>query len=171
MTADQLGGLSGSNRATTTERRTTTTTTTKRTVKSSDDFAPGELRAESPSASSQAGAARASKWPDSLQSPTIEDTSDGRVLRLRFDVTSYEPEELVVRTIDNRLTVQAKHEEKSENRSVYREYNREFHLPDGVDIELIKSTLSSDGVLTVDCPLPAPKVQASSRRIPIDKAN
>lgn len=49
----------------------------------------------------------------------------------------------------------AKHEEKSENRSVYREYNREFLLPNGVNPELIKSSLSKDGVLTVEAPLPA----------------
>lgn len=49
--------------------------------------------------------------------------------------------------------VHAKHEEKSENRSVYREYNREFLLPKGVNPENIKSSLSRDGVLTVETPL------------------
>ena len=51
--------------------------------------------------------------------------------------------------------VHAKHEEKSDNRSVYREYNREFLLPKGVNPEAIKSSLSKDGVLTVEAPLPA----------------
>lgn len=91
------------------------------------------------------------------------------MLKLRFDVTQYEPDEIVVKTVDNRLTVQAKHEEKSENRSVYREYNREFHLPDGTDVEQIRSSLSKDGVLTVDCPLPSPQIHGASRRIPIEK--
>lgn len=106
----------------------------------------------------------------SLQSPIIQDTEDGhRVLKLRFDVSQYEPDEIVVKTIDNRLTVQAKHEERSENRSVYREYNREFHLPDGTDIEQIKSSLSKDGVLTIDCPLPQLQLHGASRRIPIER--
>lgn len=91
------------------------------------------------------------------------------MLKLRFDVTQYEPDEIIVKTVDNRLTVHAKHEERSENRSVYREYNREFHLPDGTDVEQIRSSLSKDGVLTVDCPLPSPQLQGASRRIPIDK--
>lgn len=91
------------------------------------------------------------------------------MLKLRFDVTQYSPDEIVVKTVDNRLTVQAKHEEKSENRSVYREYNREFHLPDGTDVELIRSSLSKDGILTVDCPLPSPQLHGASRRIPIEK--
>jgi HSP20 family molecular chaperone IbpA len=50
--------------------------------------------------------------------------------------------------------VHAKHEEKSETKSVYREYNREFLLPTGVNPELIRSSLSKDGVLTVEAPLP-----------------
>lgn len=91
------------------------------------------------------------------------------MLKLRFDVAQYEPDEIVVKTVDNRLTVHAKHEERSENRSVYREYNREFHLPDGTDIEAIKSSLSKEGILTIDCPLPAPAIHGASRRIPIDR--
>lgn len=51
--------------------------------------------------------------------------------------------------------VHAKHEEKSESKSVYREYNREFLLPKGTNPETIKSSLSKDGVLTVEAPLPA----------------
>lgn len=108
-------------------------------------------------------------WSEGLQSPLIQDTEEGRVLKLRFDVTQYEPDEIVVKTVDNRLTVHAKHEERSENRSVYREYNREFHLPDGTDVEQIRSSLSKDGVLTVDCPLPTPQLHGASRRIPIEK--
>jgi len=120
--------------------------------------------------SKQQGASGTNKaWTEDLQSPLVQDTEEGRVLKLRFDVTQYEPDEIVVKTVDNRLTVHAKHEERSENRSVYREYNREFHLPDGTDVELIKSSLSKDGILTVDCPLPAPQVHGTSRRIPIEK--
>lgn len=52
--------------------------------------------------------------------------------------------------------VHAKHEEKSDTKSVYREYNREFLLPAGVNPELIRSSLSKDGVLTVEAPLPQP---------------
>lgn len=53
------------------------------------------------------------------------------------------------------LQVHAKHEEKSDSKSVYREYNREFLLPKGTNPEAIKSSLSKDGVLTVEAPLPA----------------
>ncbi|KAG9511255.1 Heat shock protein beta-1, partial [Fragariocoptes setiger] len=98
-------------------------------------------------------------WLQSLNSPLIHDSpneGEGKVLKLRFDVTQYDPSEIQVKTVDNRLQVQAKHEEIGDNRSCYREYNREFVLPDGTDPELIKSSLSKDGVLTVEAPLPLP---------------
>lgn len=63
------------------------------------------------------------------------------------------------------LQVHAKHEEKSDTKSVYREYNREFLLPKGTNPEAIKSSLSKDGVLTVDTPLPA--LAAGEKMIPI----
>ncbi|KAK6033479.1 hypothetical protein OSTOST_00288 [Ostertagia ostertagi] len=61
---------------------------------------------------------------DNLKSPLIKDESDGKTLRLRFDVAQYKPEEVTVKTIDNRLLVHAKHEEKTPQRTVYREYNQ-----------------------------------------------
>jgi len=92
---------------------------------------------------------------ENIKSPLIRDDSDGKTLRLRFDVAQYRPEEVTVKTVDNRLLVYAKHEEKSPNRSVFREYNQEFMLPHGTNPEYITSTLSVDGVLTVEAPLPA----------------
>jgi HSP20 family molecular chaperone IbpA len=92
---------------------------------------------------------------DNLKSPLIKDDSDGKALRLRFNVSQYKPEEVTVKTVDNRLLVHAKHEEKTPQRTVYREYNQEFMLPRGTNPETITSTLSTDGVLTVEAPLPA----------------
>ncbi|XP_043268523.1 alpha-crystallin B chain isoform X1 [Venturia canescens] len=94
-------------------------------------------------------------WLDGLNSPLIQDEGDNKMLKLRFDVSQYTPEEIVVKTVDNKLLVHAKHEEKTESKSVYREYNREFLLPKGTNPESIKSSLSKDGVLTVEAPLPA----------------
>ncbi|KAF0311131.1 Heat shock protein beta-1 [Amphibalanus amphitrite] len=93
-------------------------------------------------------------WIESLNSPLVQEDGDKKHLKLRFDVSQYKPEEIVVKTVDNKLLVHAKHEEKSDSRSVYREYNREFLLPQGSNPEMIKSSLSKDGVLTVEAPLP-----------------
>ncbi|GMT36131.1 hypothetical protein PFISCL1PPCAC_27428 [Pristionchus fissidentatus] len=96
---------------------------------------------------------------DNLKSPLIKDESDGKTLRLRFDVAQYKPEEVTVKTIDNRLLVHAKHEEKTPQRTIFREYNQEFLLPRGTNPEQISSTLSTDGVLTVEAPLPQLAIQ------------
>jgi len=104
---------------------------------------------------------------DGLNSPLIQDDGDGKSLKLRFDVSQYAPEEIVLKTVDNKLLVHAKHEEKSETKSVYREYNREFLLPTGVNPELIRSSLSKDGVLTVEAPLPQQALPAPNTNIPI----
>nr|AHE77373.1 small heat shock protein [Lissorhoptrus oryzophilus] len=126
-------------------------TTTQSSNTSSSDLAhrPGELRT----------------WYDDLNSPLIQSDGNDKSLKLRFDVSQYAPEEIVVKTVDNKLLVHAKHEEKTESKSVYREYNREFLLPKGTNPELIKSSLSKDGVLTVEAPLPA--ITAGEKLIPI----
>ena len=46
-----------------------------------------------------------STWLDGLDSPLVHDSAEGKVLKLRFDVTQYAPEEIVVKTVDNRLQV------------------------------------------------------------------
>ncbi|XP_055614112.1 heat shock protein beta-1 [Uranotaenia lowii] len=102
-----------------------------------------------------------------INSPLIQEDGDNKVLKLRFDVSQYAPEEIMVKTVDNKLLVHAKHEEKSDTKSVYREYNREFLLPKGCNPELIKSSLSKDGVLTVDAPLPLQALTAGETMIPI----
>lgn len=104
-------------------------------------------------------------WLDDLNSPLIQEDGSSKCLKLRFDVSQYAPEEIVVKTVDNKLLVHAKHEEKTESKSVYREYNREFLLPKGTNPESIKSSLSKDGVLTVEAPLPA--LGAGETMIPI----
>ena len=57
---------------------------------------------DSPSAG---GGGQLTHWLDDINSPLVQDTDDGKVLKLRFDVTQYAPEEIVVKTIDNRLQV------------------------------------------------------------------
>lgn len=95
-----------------------------------------------------------SSWLDELDSPLIKVNEDGdKLLKLRFDLSDYEPEQIVVKTLNGRLQVQAKRENKTHNSSSYSEYNREFLLPRGLNVELIRSSLSADGVLTVEAPL------------------
>eukprot|EP00096_Caligus_rogercresseyi_P000141 TRINITY_DN1038_c0_g1_i3.p1 TRINITY_DN1038_c0_g1~~TRINITY_DN1038_c0_g1_i3.p1 ORF type:complete len:145 (+),score=43.99 TRINITY_DN1038_c0_g1_i3:285-719(+) len=96
-----------------------------------------------------------SQSPGSAKASSVEQ----KELKLRFDVSSYLPEEIMVKTIDNKLMVHAEHEEKSDGKSSFRQYNREFLLPEGTDPELIKSSLSKDGILTVEAPLPQAAIE------------
>ena len=55
---------------------------------------------------SSAPSTKTTHWLDDINSPLVQDSPDGnKVLKLRFDVTQYAPEEIVVKTIDNRLQV------------------------------------------------------------------
>jgi HSP20 family molecular chaperone IbpA len=133
--------------------------TTSTTQQSSTHNSGGDMLCQRPGN-------EAKTWLDEFNSPLIQESdNNSKCLKLRFDVSQYTPEEIVVKTVDRKLLVHAKHEEKTESKSVYREYNREFLLPEGTNPELIKSSLSKDGILTVEAPLPA--LTSGEKMIPI----
>ncbi|KAK3104229.1 hypothetical protein FSP39_025496 [Pinctada imbricata] len=104
-----------------------------------------------------------------VDKPFIEDLSGNKKLNLRFDCSQFKPEEIQVRTIDRNLSVQAKHVEESPGKKVYREFSKQYTLPENVDPMKVTSALSCDGVLTIQAPAP-PSVEARKERlIPIEK--
>ena len=91
----------------------------------------------------------------------VEKDENGRpVFRVRFNVNSYKPEEVSVKIESNKLIVHAKHEEKSDNKSVSREFNREVDVPRDIDPIGLQCSMSTDGILTVEAPLPTPQYGA-----------
>lgn len=54
---------------------------------------------------SRLSGATPSGWVESINSPLIQEDGDNKMLKLRFDVSQYEPEEIVVKTVDNKLLV------------------------------------------------------------------
>lgn len=44
-------------------------------------------------------------WYDDINSPLIQEDGNTKSLKLRFDVSQYAPEEIVVKTVDNKLLV------------------------------------------------------------------
>jgi HSP20 family molecular chaperone IbpA len=158
---------------TTTSRMTQKSVQEKSTIDGKEVFNESSSSQEFSSEAKDSGAdaphrSELRTWLDGFHSPLIQEGgADGnKALKLRFDVHQYKPEEIVVKTVDNKLMVHAKHEEKTDNRTVYREYNREFLLPKGTNPEEIRSTLSKDGVLTVEAPLPSPAI-GTEKLIPI----
>lgn len=100
------------------------------------------------------------KMGDSLKDEArgvIERDENGKpVFRVRFNVATYKPDEVSVKIDTNKLIVHAKHEEKSDKKSVSREYSREVDLPRDIDAMALQCSISTDGVLTVEAPMPGP---------------
>merc|ERR1712025_94684 len=90
--------------------------------------------------------------------------------KILVNVENYKPEELVIKTVDNTVIVEAKHEEKTPEGRSYstQSFNQSFTLPRGVNPESVTSALSKEGVLTISAPLPkALKSNYRERMIPI----
>ncbi|KAJ8275809.1 hypothetical protein COCON_G00075610 [Conger conger] len=91
--------------------------------------------------------------------------------KVSLDVNHFSPEELVVKTKDGMVEITGKHEErKDEHGFVSRCFTRKYTLPPGVDAEKVSSSLSPEGFLTVEVPLPKPAIQSAEVTIPVTKA-
>ncbi|XP_013790956.1 protein lethal(2)essential for life-like [Limulus polyphemus] len=73
--------------------------------------------------------------------------------QILLDVNQFEPNELNVKTVENFVVIEGKHEEKpDEHGFISRQFVRRYMLPKEVDPETVQSSLSSDGILTVEAP-------------------
>merc|ERR1711971_718817 len=84
-------------------------------------------------------------------------------------VDKYNPEELVIKTIENTVVVEAKHQEKTTDGRSFstQSFSQSFTLPQGVDPEAVKSSLSQSGVLTISAPLNKTSRPQQERLVPI----
>ena len=89
--------------------------------------------------------------------------------KILINVEHFQPEELMIKTVDNNVIVEAKHEEKtSDGRSFStKSFNQSFALPRGVSPETVSSSLSKTGVLTISAPLPRALKTSGERLVPI----
>lgn len=77
-----------------------------------------------------------------------------------IDVHLFEPNEVIVKTVDHTIIIECNHEEKEDGHgSVQRNFTRKFDLPFGYDMKTVKSTLSTDGILTLKVPKPENKLE------------
>ncbi|GAA6218425.1 heat shock protein beta-1 [Lates japonicus] len=96
----------------------------------------------------------------------IKQTQDS--WKVSLDVNHFSPEELVVKTKDNVVEITGKHEErKDEHGFVSRCFTRKYTLPSTANIEKVTSSLSPEGVLTIEAPLIRPAIEASETTIPV----
>jgi len=97
---------------------------------------------------------------------------DDHNYKIHVNVQNFSPEELVVKTVDQTVKVDAKHEEKTGDGHTYstKSFSQSFTLPRGVNPDSISSALSKDGVLTISAPLPpALKSNNGERMVQIKK--
>jgi HSP20 family molecular chaperone IbpA len=93
---------------------------------------------------------------ESLIDNAIVTNEDGsRTFRLQYDVRNFKPEDIKVKTVDNRLEVNAKCEEADGDHRMYREYHRSCTLPEGLNLETLRSVYTPEGLLAIEAPLPA----------------
>ncbi|KAM3600745.1 uncharacterized protein V6R79_001722 [Siganus canaliculatus] len=98
----------------------------------------------------------------------IKQTQDN--WKVSLDVNHFSPEELVVKTKDGVVEITGKHEErKDEHGFVSRTFTRKYTLPSTANVEKVTSSLSPDGVLTVEAPLTRPAIESSETTIPVNK--
>lgn len=121
-------------------------------------------------------------WPAYAESPLLSPfssqhlgTSDQNELKqltevrtekdrwtIQLDVKYFSPEELTITTKDGYLQITGKHEERQdEHGGVSRCFTRKYKLPQGVDLQLISSSLSPEGLLFVEAPAPGPGSSSS----------
>lgn len=75
------------------------------------------------------------------------------------DVQHFAPNEISVRTVDDTIVVEGKHEERQDQHGyISRQFTRRYTLPDGYDVkDNVIAQLSSDGVLIIRAAAPAAK--------------
>ncbi|XP_026478480.1 protein lethal(2)essential for life-like [Ctenocephalides felis] len=80
-------------------------------------------------------------------------TADENKFQVTLDVQQFKPKEITVKTKDNFVIVEGKHEEQQDEHGyISRHFVRRYMLPENHEPADVVSSLSSDGVLTITAP-------------------
>lgn len=118
-------------------------------------FGPASIEQQMKNAIDQMNriAARAFDWPaegHGENAEVVQAKIDKDGLSIKMNVSHYEPDELSVKVVGDRLVISGKHEKKSDEYSfVSREFTREFLIPEEIDAETLGSRLTEDGHLII----------------------
>ncbi|KAJ1359958.1 hypothetical protein KIN20_018794 [Parelaphostrongylus tenuis] len=86
-----------------------------------------------------------------------------------LDVSKFKPENLKVNIDGHRLTIEGKEELKEDNGYSMRAFTRQFELPEDVNLDAIRSSLTDGGQLSVEAPKLIKPLESGGRSIPIEK--
>jgi len=107
------------------------------------------------------------------RSSTSEVFDDKNKFRVNLDVSHFKPEEINVKIVDKFIVINGKHEEVMDQHGwVSRQFTRKYALPEECDPEKVTSTISSDGLLTIDAPkIVLEQLADNERVVPITVLN
>jgi len=80
--------------------------------------------------------------------------NDDAKMEISLNTSGYKPSELKVNVADGEISIEGKHEEKSEegHTMVSRQFSRRYTLPAGAKLAEVESNLSQDGVMVITVP-------------------
>lgn len=136
-----------------------------------NDFAfglnPNELTAILALPSEMRQVENRAKCPRKCEGQQLLPTTGKDGFQVCVDVQQFNPNEISVKTVDNFVIIEGKHEEREDQHGyISRQFTRRYALPKGYDPDTVTSSLSSDGVLTIKAP-PPKALESNERVIPI----
>jgi len=103
---------------------------------------------------------------DHTDNSMIKKVEDDTKLEIHLDTSGYRPGELKVEAGEGVVTVEGKHEEKTESGEVMvsRQFYRQFIMPQGAKEQEVVSSLSKDGVLVITLPKQSKNIKHQETR-------
>ncbi|CAJ0589057.1 unnamed protein product [Cylicocyclus nassatus] len=92
----------------------------------------------------------------------VEVMDDDYKLAISMNVAQFTPKELSVDVDGRVLTIEGKQENEESNGSFMRSFVRQWTLPDDVDADQLKCTITEDGYLAVEAPKIVPPILESA---------
>ncbi|XP_072013493.1 uncharacterized protein [Amphiura filiformis] len=127
------------------------------------------VNSEQSSAPSTSGDSEKAKSSEAVTVPInkLVDQSDSDHFQVSLNLKSFKPEDIEVTRVDNELKVHAKEEVERYGMIFHREIHRSYQLPEDVDADSLKSTLSTAGVLTIEAkrrPKPSEEAEQEDKK-------
>jgi len=101
--------------------------------------------------------------------------SDLDNFKVLVDVKQFKPEELSVRSTDNFVIIEGKHEEKEDSHGfISRHFTRKYDLPKGVKADDVQCNMTASGILEIKAPKPKSAeslLPPIGRKVPISSGN
>lgn len=99
----------------------------------------------------------------------IEDVSTPETYKLAFNFPNAKPEDVKVSLKGHTLTVTGSAEEISATSRSSRQISVEYELPEDINVDALESSMSHEGILTIEAPRALPEAPEAPRPIDIHR--